>query len=427
MSTDTYTPSAVSGELANRAKEVLPGGVNSNVRLAVKESFLNRGAGSRVWDVNGNEYIDYLLGQGPNFLGHANPHVLEAVSRAMQDGMLFGAQNPLEIEAAELVLEAVKWGEQLRFCVTGTEAVQTALRVARAHSGKNKIIRFQGHYHGWLDNVLSNTELGEAKPLSLGQARSALNDCYVLPWNDLAAVRELIANDSDIAAIMTEPMMVNSGAIVPDVGYLAGLREICSDNGIVLIFDEVITGFRLSRGGGAERFGVTPDLATYGKAIAGGFPVAAIVGSQKLLEKIGTGQINHSGTFNGYAIGCAATIASMEILAQPDVYQKLEVIGSTLISGMKDLAKKHSAPLHIQGVPMAFHLSFGSDDSIHNFVDLQKQNDPLYKRFVNSVREQKIWITDRGIWYVSMAHSEEDVAETLVRFDKALSNTNFDK
>jgi glutamate-1-semialdehyde 2,1-aminomutase len=427
MSTDTYTPSAVSNELANRAKTVLPGGVNSNVRLAVKESFLNRGAGSRVWDVNGNEYIDYLLGQGPNFLGHANPQVLEAVSRVMQDGMLFGAQNPLEVEAAELVIEAVKWGEQLRFCVTGTEAVQTALRVARAHSGKNKIIRFQGHYHGWLDNVLTNTELGEAKPLSQGQGRYSLNDCYVLPWNDLAAVKELVAIDPDIAAIITEPMMVNSGAIVPDEGYLAGLREICTDNGIVLIFDEVITGFRLSRGGGAERFGVTPDLATYGKAIAGGFPVAAIVGSGELLEKIGTGQINHSGTFNGYAIGCAATIASMKILAQPNAYQKLEAIGSKLISGMKDLAQKHSAPLHIQGVPMAFHLSFGSDDSIHNFADLQKQNDPLYKRFVTAVREQNIWITDRGIWYVSMAHSEADVAETLVRFDKALSNTDFDQ
>jgi glutamate-1-semialdehyde 2,1-aminomutase len=423
MSVETHT--SLTEALAARAEKVLPGGVNSNVRLAVKDSFIVRGKGSRVWDVNGTEYIDYLLGQGPNFIGHANSEVLSDVSEVMQNGMLFGAQNPLEIEAAELVLEALKWPEQLRFSVTGTEAVQTALRVARAHTGKTKYVRFQGHYHGWLDNVLANTDLGEAKPVSLGQSLAALSDCVVLPWNDLAAVADLVAKDNDIAAIITEPMMVNSGAIVPDPGYLEGLREICNEKNIVLIFDEVITGFRLSRGGAAERFGVTPDLATYGKAIAGGFPVAALVGSKELLAKVGTGQINHSGTFNGYAIGCAATISSMKLLARPNTYENLEVIGTQLMNGMKDLAKKHNAPLHIQGLPMAFHLSFGSDDQIHNFADLQKKNDPAYKKFVQAVRDAKIWITDRGIWYVSLAHTQEDVVETLKRFDVALSNTSW--
>lgn len=425
MSINTKLNQAVNQDYFNRAQRVLPGGVNSNVRLAVKDSFIVKGLGSRVWDINGNEYIDYLLGQGPNFLGHANSDVLKKVNEVMQDGMLFGAQNPLEVEAAELVLEAVKWGEQLRFSVTGTEAVQTALRVARAQTGNSKYLRFQGHYHGWLDNVLTNSNIGEAQPLSKGQSKMALKDCYVLPWNDLAAVKEIVASDSDIAAIITEPMMVNSGAIVPDAGYLEGLREICDEKNIILIFDEVITGFRLSRGGAAERFGVTPDLATYGKAIAGGFPVAALIGSEKLLHGVGTGEINHSGTFNGYAIGCAATIASMKLLSKPEAYQNLERIGNLLIAGFKELSQKHAAPLHIQGLPMAFHLSFGSDEHIRNFQDLQKQNDALYKNFVLEIRNQNLWITDRGIWYVSMAHDENDVTETLLRFDQALSSMNF--
>lgn len=412
--------------LLARAQKVLPGGVNSNVRLAVRDTFIVRGSGSRVWDLQGTEYIDYLLGQGPNFLGHANPEILGAVNVAMQDGMLFGAQNPLEIEAAERVLDAVQWAEQLRFNVTGTEAVQAALRIARANTGKNKYIRFQGHYHGWLDNVLTSTKLGVGNPVSLGQPVSSLSECLVLPWNDLDAVIKAIAEDSDIAAIITEPMMVNSGAIVPEAGFLEGLREICTEKKIVLIFDEVITGFRLSRGGAAGRFGVRPDLATYGKAIAGGFPVAAIAGSEKLLHKVGTGEINHSGTFNGYAIGSAATIAAMKILARPNMYADLEKLGTTLMEGMKGLAVKHSAPLHIQGLPMAFHLSFGSDEQIRSYEDLTRQNDALYKSFVKVIRESKLWITDRGIWYVSMAHTQEDVKMTLERFDNALSKMKFD-
>lgn len=413
-------------KLLARAQKVLPGGVNSNVRLAVRDTFIVRGSGSRVWDLQGTEYIDYLLGQGPNFLGHANPEILGAVNVAMQDGMLFGAQNPLEIEAAERVLDAVQWAEQLRFNVTGTEAVQAALRIARANTGKNKYIRFQGHYHGWLDNVLTSTKLGVGNPVSLGQPVSSLSECLVLPWNDLDAVIKAIAEDSDIAAIITEPMMVNSGAIVPEAGFLEGLREICTEKKIVLIFDEVITGFRLSRGGAAGRFGVRPDLATYGKAIAGGFPVAAIAGSEKLLHKVGTGEINHSGTFNGYAIGSAATIAAMKILARPNMYADLEKLGTTLMEGMKGLAVKHSAPLHIQGLPMAFHLSFGSDEQIRSYEDLTRQNDALYKSFVKVIRESKLWITDRGIWYVSMAHTQEDVKMTLERFDNALSKMKFD-
>ena len=412
--------------LLARAQKVLPGGVNSNVRLAVKDTFIVRGSGSRVWDLEGNEYIDYLLGQGPNFLGHANKEILIAVNATMQDGMLFGAQNPLEVEAAERVLDAIGWAEQLRFNVTGTEAVQAALRIARASTGKSKYIRFQGHYHGWLDNVLASTKLGVGNPVSLGQPPSALSECLVLPWNDLEAVIKAISENSDIAAIITEPMMVNTGAIVPEIGFLEGLREICTEKKIILIFDEVITGFRLSRGGAAQRFGVTPDLGTYGKAIAGGYPVAAIAGSEKLMHKVGTGEINHSGTFNGYAIGSAATIAAMKILATPNIYTNLENLGTTLMEGMKRLALKHAAPLHVQGLPMAFHLSFGSDEKIRNYEDLTKQNEALYKSFVAIIRDSNIWITDRGIWYLSMAHTEEDVKLTLERFDSALAKMKFD-
>jgi glutamate-1-semialdehyde 2,1-aminomutase len=270
MQTHVRTRSA---QLRTRALELSPGGVNSNVRLSAPPIFFERASGARLWDVDGNDYVDYLLGQGPNFLGHANPIVNAAVAEACTRGMLYGAQHPLEIEAAELTLAAIGWADLMRFGMTGTECVQAALRCARAATGRTALVHFEGHYHGWLDDVLIQLDDGTPGPASAGQLSSHLRDSYVIPWNDIDALTELMRTHGDtIAAVIMEPVMVNVGVIEPRPGYLQKARELCDEYGAVLIFDEVITGFRLARGGAAERYGVTPDLATYGKAMAGGWP-----------------------------------------------------------------------------------------------------------------------------------------------------------
>jgi glutamate-1-semialdehyde 2,1-aminomutase len=265
--------------LSKRAAAVTPGGVHSNVRLTGPRAFIARGAGARIWDVDGTEYIDYLLGQGPNFLGHAPADVVDAVSMACRDGIVFGGQHPIEVEAAEAVISALGWPDMVRFTSTGTEAVQATMRLARAHTGRRLIVRFEGHYHGWLDNVLLASDGNGWGPASPGQLSGDLSESIVLGWNDPQAVDAAFErHGSEIAAILTEPAMLNSGAIPPQAGYLEYLRAVADAHGSLLIFDEVITGFRLALGGGAERFGVAPDLAAYGKAMAAGYPVAAFAG-----------------------------------------------------------------------------------------------------------------------------------------------------
>jgi glutamate-1-semialdehyde 2,1-aminomutase len=275
-----------------RAALRLPGGVNSNVRLAGRRRFFERGAGAWLWDVDGNDYVDYLLGQGPCVLGHAPEQIVKAVDVACRQGMVFGAQHPLEVEAAERLCETLGWPQMVRFGCTGTEMVQAALRLTRAATGRRQFVRFEGHYHGWLDNVLVTMDRSPPGVASAGQLEDHLADGLTLPWNDAGALAELLARrGEDVAAVVMEPMMCNAGAILPRPGYLEQVRRLCDEHGVVLVFDEVITGFRLALGGAAERFGVIPDLATYGKAMAGGWPVAALAGRGDLMERFGTGDV----------------------------------------------------------------------------------------------------------------------------------------
>jgi glutamate-1-semialdehyde 2,1-aminomutase len=285
-----------SHQLAKQGSELIAGGVNSNVRLPISSYFFARGQGARIWDVDGNEYVDYVLGQGPMMLGHANPMIAQAVTDACASGMVFGGQHPLEIDAALAVLAATSWPQRVRLCMTGSEAVQAALRVARAATGRQMVIRFSGHYHGWLDSMFINQESAVLRPGSLGQSQNTLDDVILLPWDDIDALEgEMARRSGEVAAVIMEPVMFNAGARLPSENYLQQVREACSRFGAVFIFDEVITGFRLALGGAAEYFGVTPDLAVYGKALAGGWPVAALVGRADLMDLIGQG-VNHSGT-----------------------------------------------------------------------------------------------------------------------------------
>lgn len=411
-----------SQEMARRALTLTPGGVHSNVRLLGPQIFLDHGKGSRLFDVDGNEYIDYLLGQGPNFLGHAPDVVLDAVDAACRRGMVFGAQHELELEAGQAVLDALGWPDMLRFGMTGTEAVQAALRAARAVTGRQKFIRFAGQYHGWLDNVLVKVDQdGSPQLASAGQLRSHLEDSIMLPWNNLEVVEQVLDDrGEEVAAIITEPVMLNAGSIEPAPGFLEGLRTACDRHGVALIFDEVISGFRVALGGAAERYGVTPDLATYGKAMAGGWPVAALAGKARYLEGFGTGVVNHSGTFNASVMACAAVAATLKRLTDDPPYPSLDKLGSRLQEGLRDLAAERGLEVNVQGLPMAFHVGFGSGP-VTDYQSLQHLDLARYATFAGTLVEHGIWVTGRGIWYLSAAHTAADIDETLERVKAAMA------
>lgn len=419
---NTEYSTARSAELFARGAKSAPGGVHSNVRITGPQIYIDRAKGSRITDVDGNEYVDYLLGQGPNFLGHAPDRVLDAVAKASERGMIYGAQHELEIEAGEKVLSAVKWGERLRFGLSGTEAVQAALRLARAVTGREKFVRFGGQYHGWLDNVLVGVGPdGSAQTVSAGQLPSHLDDSIMIAWNDLSAVEELLASRTDeIAAVIMEPVMLNAGSIEPAPGYLEGVRAACDRHGVVLIFDEVIAGFRVALGGAAERYGVTPDLATYGKALAGGWPVSALVGRADYMDRFGNAEVNHSGTFNASVMACAATAATIDILTSEPPYERLADLGGQLQAGIRSIAAERGVAMNVQGLPMAFHVSFG-DGPVTSFQELSQLDLARYVEFSKVLVESGIWVTGRGIWYVSAAHDQADVDETLERFSTALT------
>ncbi|MGH3029558.1 MAG: aspartate aminotransferase family protein [Gaiellaceae bacterium] len=417
------TELAKSARLHERAVRRIPGGVNSNVRLDAPPIFFERGRGAWLWDVDGNDYVDYLLGQGPAFLGHAPEPILRAVEAACSRGMVFGAQHPLEVEAAERLCELLRWPEMVRLGVTGTEMVQAAIRLARAATGRRRFVRFEGHYHGWLDNVLLAPQV-EPAPGSAGQPPEALAESFVLPWNDLDVLTELLdAQADDICAVLMEPVMLNAGAIRPRPGYLEGVRDICRRSGTLLVFDEVITGFRLAPGGAVERFGTVPDLAVYGKAMAGGWPVAALAGSADLMERFGSKEVTHAGTFNANVMAAAATAATLEFLRTERPYQRIEEIGQKLMGGLDDLAAEASVPLRIQGFPAAFHVSFGDDVEVWDFRDLQALDRDRYQRLARRLVDDGVWVAGRGIWYLSTAHGDHELEITLERTRAALDGS----
>lgn len=410
-------------QLRERAARVLPGGVSSNVRRPNSAYFFERGEGPRLYDAEGRDYLDYLLGQGPAFLGHGHPQINQAVAAAVTKGMVYGAQTRLEVEATEKLLDAIGWADMARLGVSGTESDHAATRLARAVTGRRYVVRFAGQYHGWIDTVLMSFAADDWTVGSAGQLPHYLQDWLVLPFNDVEALEAAFAeHGDDIAAVITEPMMCNSGAIAAQPAFLQRLRQLCTTNGTVLIFDEVITGFRLARGGAAARFGVTPDLAVYGKALAGGWPVSAIAGRRELLEHFGTGRVNHSGTFNASVMAAAAVSATMDVLLKEDPYPALEATGTQLMQGLREVAARHT-PMHLQGLPMAFHLSFGELGSdVTTYSQLAQLDLERYSEFTRTLAEHGIWVAGRGIWYVSTAHGARDVQQTLERFDAALTD-----
>jgi glutamate-1-semialdehyde 2,1-aminomutase len=322
-----------SREAFERTKLSVGGGVSSGMRAATKPHplFVQRAKGAHVWDVDGTEFIDYVMAWGPTILGHSHPHVVRAVMDMVPRMQMVGMGHRLEYEAAEAVLDAVPGAERLLWTNSGTEAVQIALRLARAATGRSKVLKFTRSYHGWHDSVYASMGADhtaeDARPGTAGQSLNAIRDLVVTEFNDIAAAERILARarERDVAAVLIDPIMSNAGLVPPAPGYLERLRELCDQHGVVLIFDQVIAGFRIARGGVTERYGVTPDLSTFGKAIAGGFSQSAVAGTAVLIDQVGHG-VSHAGTYNGNPIALAAVKATQEVLAEPGVFDRLEEV-----------------------------------------------------------------------------------------------------
>jgi glutamate-1-semialdehyde 2,1-aminomutase len=414
------------------AKARIAGGVNSNVRLSGSPICFASGKGSRLTDLDGNVYIDYALGMGPNILGHAPAAVIEEVARTLGKGQLFAGQHALELELADKFCSCVKSAELVRFGLSGSEMVQAALRVARAHTGRPEIIKFEGHYHGWFDNILVNLNgpiANEGDPLprphhlqSAGQAARASDDVAVLPWNDIEAVdRYVSANASKIAAIIMEPVMLNTGGILPEKGYLQHMRRLTRAHDIVLIFDEVITGFRVALGGAQALFDIEPDLSVFAKALGAGFPVAALAGRREIMERFASGGVNHSGTYNANLVSMSAALATLRELSADgqSAYKRIDTHGRRLMEGIATSAERCGIDLQISGLPSAFHTCFASHP-IRDYATYSRANHARLGLFLSVLLESGIRPTGRGTWFVSAAHTDSDIASTLEAVERAL-------
>ena len=423
-----------SRSLWERSRQSLAGGVSSNVRAGAETPlFFEYARGAHLYDVDGNSYLDYVIGQGPMLLGHTPEPVMCAVQDALQRGQLFAGQHELEILLSEKLQSLIPCAEMLRYSNSGSEIVQAALRLARAWTGREKIVKFEGHYHGWFDNVLVSVQppLDAAGPrhatqpvaASEGQASSALEDVVVLPWNDLALLEERVQQQGDeIAAVIMEPVMCNTGCILPVEGYLEGVRDICSRHGIVLIFDEVITGFRLGLSGAQGYFGVTPDLATFGKAMASGFTLSCLAGRRELMELIAQGRVNHSGTFNSNVTAMAAAHATLEELERDEgrIYGQLFDLGQRLMEGTRALARKQGSDVLVQGPGPMFHLAFSDQPAIVDYRSYLESDQARYRKLADLLLAAGIRVLDRGLWYLCAAHEPRDIEFTLERLEAIL-------
>lgn len=427
---------AQSAQLLDESRRYLAGGVSSNVRLAAQPPplFFTHGNGPRLYDADGNVYIDYVLGQGPMLLGHTPAPVIKAVQEAVARGQLYGGQHELEISVARAVTELVPCAELVRFGSSGTEVVQAALRVARAHTGRRRVLKFEGHYHGWLDNILVSfhptpAEAGPRQgpnvvPVTAGQPPAAYSDTMTLPWNDSALLEQTIERHKDeLAAVIMEPMMCNTGAILPAEGYLQAARTVCSRFGVVLIFDEIITGFRLSLAGAQGLFGVTPDLALFGKAMASGFPVACLAGKEALMRGIAQGRVNHSGTYNSNVTSMAAAWATLQELQRDDgaVYKRLYSLGDRLKEGICRASAAAGASILVQGLGPVFHIGFSALASVTDYRTALSYDEPRYLRLCGALLARGVRLTGRGIVYVSAAHAADDIETTVAAFRGALA------
>jgi glutamate-1-semialdehyde 2,1-aminomutase len=413
-----------------RARELCPGGVSSPVRafggVGGEPFVVERGSGARIRDVDGNEYIDYVLSWGPLVLGHAAPPVVDALAETMQRGTSFGIPTGLELRLAELVQARMPHVEMLRFVSSGTEATMSALRVARAVTGRDLLLKFEGCYHGHADSFLVRAGSGVATlglPNSPGVPEALAALTLTAPYNDVDVVEARMRTHGDrIAAVIVEPIVGNAGFIAPDAGFLPALRRLCDAHGVLLIFDEVMTGFRIAYGGAVERFGVTPDLTTLGKVIGGGLPVAAYGGRRELMARVApSGPVYQAGTLSGNPLAMAAGIATLGALTR-DVHDGIARRTRALVEGMCGIAARRGVPFSagIAGSMFGFFFHAGP---VRSFADAQQSDAALFRRFFHAALERGLYFAPSPFeaGFMSAAHGDVEVAQTLERFDSALA------
>jgi glutamate-1-semialdehyde 2,1-aminomutase len=413
---------------------VLVGGVGSADRIMVQPHpiFIERGQGSRMWDVDGNEYVDYLLGYGPLVLGHAHPKLVETIARQMQKGSIYGAGHPLEFVAAKRITELMPSMEQIRFGQSGTEAVQSAIRTARAATGRRAVVKFEGHYHGWADQVAvsyapSEAEAGNVSrpnvvPMSEGQPPGTYEDVCVLPWNDLQIVADLFERMGEqIAAVLTEPISCNLGVIVPEPGFLEGLRTLCDQYGALLIFDEIQTGVRLHLQGAQALCGVTPDLTCLGKAISGGFPVSVIGGKESVMKLIADRRVYQAGTYNSNPLCLAAIPVVLDRLSEEGTYEEMGRLSHRLRDGLAEILRPLGG--YVQGSTTVFGFAFGPGP-IRSMREGWRNDAAKMMEFKRALRLRGVYTkpTPRDIWYVSTEHTEADIDYTLAAASDAIED-----
>ncbi len=412
-----------SAQLFARARKFIPGGVNSPVRAfgAVGGSpvFIERGRGSKIYDVEGREYIDYVCSWGPLILGHAHPRVLAALQAVMAKGTSFGAPTKLETELARLIVEAVPSIQMVRLVSSGTEATMSALRLARGFTGRNKIVKFDGCYHGHADSLLVKAGSGAATfgvPTSAGVTPAMAKDTLTAPYNNLEAVQALFARQGkQIAALIVEPIAGNMGLVPPQEGFLEGLRRVTAQYDALLIFDEVISGFRVGYGGAQALYGVTPDLTCLGKTIGGGLPVGAYGGKEEIMKCVAPlGPVYQAGTLSGNPLAVTAGIETLKILSQPGTYESLAEKGAYLSAGLQAAAQRAKLPLYLTQVGSLLGLFF-TPDTVVDYAGAQAVDGTLFPKYFTQMLEQGIYLapSQYETSFVSTAHSYEDLDKTI--------------
>jgi len=413
-----------SEELYRTALDLMPGGVNSPVRafgsVGRNPLFIDHAKGSRIYDVDGNAFIDYVCSWGPGILGHAHPEVVEAVQKACADGLTFGAPTGKENRLASLIRDFVPSMEMMRLVSSGTEATMSAIRAARGYTDRDKIIKFKGCYHGHSDGLLvqaGSAALTQSVPDSAGVPASYAMQTLVALFNDRDSVRELFENNKDqIAALIVEPVAANMGVVPPEEGFLEFLREITAENGTVLIFDEVITGFRLGIGGAQEVYGIKPDLTTFGKIVGGGMPMAVYGGKKEIMKNVApTGKVYQAGTLSGNPIATTAGIKTLEILGDnPGIYLRIEENAKKLAEAFRLRSQKRQIPLHVNQVGSLLCAYF-TDAEVKDYAGALTSDTKAYADYFGELLEQGIYVAPSQFeaMFVSGAHSDEDIRRTI--------------
>ncbi|OFX16113.1 hypothetical protein A3K71_03655 [archaeon RBG_16_50_20] len=427
-----------SEQLFEQARKYLPAGASSNVRVHMHEPFpviFEKGVGPKVWDVDGNSYIDYLMAYGALILGHKHPKIIAEIEQQLQQGIMFGTTTEREIELAKIIADAVPCAEMVTFANSGTEATMEALRIARAVTGKDKLLKFEGHYHGHHDYVLfsvdspspvSGLESSPAKlPFFPGIPDEVAKTIIVAPWNNVAALERILKkNHNDVAAVITEPVMASQGVIPPESDYLKQLRELTIKYDCLLIFDEVLTGFRIAKGGAQEFYGVKPDIACYAKALGGGAPIAAVAGRRDLMSQIGPGRIGFGGTYNAHPLSLAASKATLETLFKNDgeAFRRMADLGSKLKTGLAETLSAAGYNVVVNAVGPMLSIYFTKLRKVSTYRQALQSSSEKFKRFRDEMLKHGVYMHPDGLERLSISavHTEREVDETIIAAEESL-------